>query len=51
MILDSEEQRELLMRLLSQVPIETNIAEILKGLDPKIIALLKAIQEAEVGER
>ena len=48
MILDSEEQRRLLLALLGRVPVETNLAELLKGVDPDILKLIEAIQEAEV---
>jgi hypothetical protein len=51
MKLDSKEQRELLMGLLLKVPFEITLAEALKGLDPNIVALVKAIQEAEVEEK
>ena len=48
MKLDSEKQRQLLLNLLGKVPIQTNIGELLNGLDPEIIELIKAIKDAEV---
>ena len=48
MKLDTDAQRELLLGLLLRVPFEITMAEALKGLDPNIVALVKAIQDAEV---
>jgi len=48
MKLDSDEQRQLLLHLIGRVPVNTNIAELLKGIDPEILKLIQAIQDAEL---
>lgn len=48
MRLDSERQRKLLIELLGNVPVETNIRGMIAGLRPDIGALLQAIQTATV---
>jgi len=48
MKLDSDEQRQLLLHLIGRVQINTNIAELLKGIDPEILKLIQAIQDAEI---
>ena len=48
MKLDSDEQRQLLLNLIGRVPVNTNIAELLKGIDPELLKLIDAIQNAEI---
>jgi hypothetical protein len=51
MTLDSEAQRDLLLGLLKQVPVQTTIEGILNGLRPDIHALLAAIQSADIAQK
>jgi len=48
MKLDSERQREQLLLLIGRVPIQTDVASLLKGVDPELLALIEAIRQAEV---
>ena len=48
MKLDSEKQREYLLLLIGRVPFQTNVAELLRGVDPELLALIEAIRQAEV---
>ena len=51
MRLDSEEQRKLLLDLLLEVPVQTNIRGLLEGLRDDIQALLIAIKTAKLEEQ
>ena len=48
MKLDSDAQRNLLLALLKQVPVQTTIEGMLGGLRPEVRELLMAIQRAEI---
>lgn len=48
MKLDSEKQRRLLLNLIGKVPVQTNIGELLNGIDPEIMELIRSIKEAEI---
>ena len=54
MIFDSEEQRQLLIRLLMSAPAQTTLGDLFSGkplqTDPQVNTLVKAINEATIAE-
>ena len=50
MILDSDAQKTLLVKLLGQVPVQTTLAEAIKGPQGELRELLEAVDNAEVKE-
>ena len=46
MKMDSEEQRQQILNLLAQVPVQTNLQGLLAGADKGIIHLVQTIQQA-----
>ena len=54
MIFDSEAQRQLLMALLKDVPVQTTLGDLFSekgiGVNPEVAALVQAINEGEIVE-
>ena len=50
MKLDSTAQKEMLVRLLGQVPVQTTLAELAQGPVGELKELLKAVGDAEIEE-